>query len=864
MTIAPGTRLGQYEIVSQLGAGGMGEVYRALDTQLKREVAIKILPNLHPSDPERLLRFQQEAQAAAALSHPNILSVHHVGHHDVGPFIVTELLQGQTLRERLRSGQLPVRRAVEYATGIVNGLAAAHEKGVIHRDLKPENIFVTKDSRIKILDFGLAKLTQPQEELSANAPTVDLKTGAGAVLGTVGYMSPEQVRGHAADARSDIFAFGAVLYEMLSGRRAFRGDTPADTQSAILKEEPPDLSGLVRHVPPALDRIVRHCLEKSPNQRFQSARDLAYALETISDVSESGGFGAIPAAAEKKTIPAGWIGVTLAVVALLGAGWAWWFRPAGLPQIESVIQLTHDGQPKPVPALMASDGSRLYFLERRSGTLGIAQVSVAGGETVSLTSGLLNPGVLDITPDSSALLLKYGTQDSTFVGTLSLPGGQLRKIIKADSAVFFPDGQRIAYFAGTSLYVAQKDGSNVRKLSDIGGSPSPPSISPDGQRIRFVISDGAGTASLWEIQADGAQLHQLRRPDVWSSGKWTSDGRYFIFECPGAGRLDLCTIPGKQGIFSRSEATPIRLTNGPISYGAPLPSRDGKRIYAIGVQIRGELVRYDSASREFLPALDGISATDVIYSPDGKWLIYLSYPNHDLWRSRADGTDRLQLTYPPMKVFWPHISPDAKQVEFLGFLPKRGGGTYIVDMTGGDAKFVNESSDSSAWSLDGKSLLINVQLPGKKTWDPDSVQLATFDIASGKVSTIPNSQRKGGPFQPTPQMIVAAGEQDKLYWFDRTTGKWSLLADGPIQTYMISPDAKYLYFVRETPENPQAMRVCFADRKIEVVASLKGVRRVADPGIGGQSWVGVTPNGSLLLTRDTGTQEVYALNVRWP
>jgi hypothetical protein len=217
-----------------------------------------------------------------------------------------------------------------------------------------------------------------------------------------------------------------------------------------------------------------------------------------------------------------------------------------------------------------------------------------------------------------------------------------------------------------------------------------------------------------------------------------------------------------------------------------------------------------------------------------------------------------------MEVLWPHISPDAKQVQFLGFLPKRGFGTYIVDMRGGNAKFVKEGSESSAWSLDGKSLLINVQLPGKKNWDLDSVQLATFDIESGKISTIPNSQKKSGAFQPTPQMIVAAGEQDKLYWFDRTTGKWSLLADGPIQNYMISPDSKYLYFVRETPENPQAMRVRFADRRIEAVASLKGVRRVADPEIGGQSWVGVAPDGSPLLTRDTGAQEVYALNVRWP
>jgi Tol biopolymer transport system component len=865
MTLAPGIKLGQYEIVSQLGAGGMGEVYRAFDTQLKQEVAIKILPHQHSSDPERLLRFQQEAEAAAALNHPNILSVHHVGRQDGNPFIVTELLQGQTLREMLRTGPLSIRKAVEYATQIVDGLAVAHEKGIIHRDLKPENIFITKDSRVKILDFGLAKLTQPRDELSANAPTVDVQTGSGVLLGTVGYMSPEQVRGHAADPRSDIFAFGAVLYEMLSGKRAFRGDTPADTQSAILKDEPPDLSGLVRQAPPALERIVRHCLEKSPRQRFQSARDLVYALETVSDITGSSGSSVVPATAEHKKIPIGWIAVSLTAITALGAGLAWWLRPAAPAQVESVLQLTHDGLPKPVPASMASDGSRLYFTERRSGSLGIAQVSLAGGESVPLTSGLVNPFVLDIAPDSSALLVKYGTEGDAFVGLLPLPAGQLRKIAKADSAALFPDGQSIAYCSESSMYVAQKDGSNAHKISDVGCYPDMPlSISPDGRRIRFpVVSDAGDTPFYWEIRADGTQLHALPESIQGWSGKWTSDGKLFIFVRPGNGHVDLWALPKKSGILSRSQS-PIRLTNGPLSYDGPLPSRDGQRIYAIGVQNRGELIRYDVASRQFLPALDGISATDVMYSPDGKWLIYLSYPNHDLWRSRADGTERLQLTYPPMEVLWPHISPDAKRVQFSGYLPKRGFGTYIVDMAGREPKFVTASGASSAWSLDGKSLLISVQLPGKKSWNFDSVQLGTLDIESGKIATIPDSQGKGGAFQPTAEMIVSAGVQDKLYWFDRTTEKWSLLADGPIQNYMISPDSKYLYFVRETPENPQAMRVRLADRKVEVVASLKGVRRVADPELGGSSWVGVTPDGSLLLTRDTGTQEVYALNLRWP
>jgi Tol biopolymer transport system component len=489
----------------------------------------------------------------------------------------------------------------------------------------------------------------------------------------------------------------------------------------------------------------------------------------------------------------------------------------------------------------------------------------AGGEAVPLTSGLVNPAVLDIAPDSSALLIKYGTQDDTFVSTLSLPAGQLRKIAKAESAAFFPDGQHIAYCAGTSMYVAQRDGSNARKISDVGCYPDfhgPPSISPDGQRIRFPVVD-AGSVSFWEIQADGTRLHSLPGPIQGWSGRWTSDGKFFIFERFENWHTDLWVAPEKHGIFSRSQA-PIRLTNGPLSFDAPLPGRDGKRIYTVGYQNRGELIRYDSASKQFVPVLDGISATDVMYSPDGKWLIYLSYPNHDLWRSRADGTERMQLTYPPMEAFYPHISPEGKRVEFLGFLPHRGWGTYIGDMTGGDPKFMLDGNQSSAWSFDGKSLLVSVQLPGKKTWDNDSVQLAFFDIESGKISTIPNSQGKSGAFQPMPKIIAAVGERDTLYWFDRTTEKWSVLADGPISNYMISSNSKYLYFVQETPENPLVMRVHFPDRKIEVIASLKDLRRVADPLIGGQSWVGVAPEGSILLTRDISTQEIYALGVKWP
>jgi serine/threonine protein kinase len=303
MALASGTKLGPYEILSALGAGGMGEVYRARDPRLGREVAIKVLPAGSAPDSERLRRFEQEARATAALNHPNILAVFDIGSQDNSPYIVSELLDGETLRARLISGALPVRKAVEYALQISRGLAAAHDHGIFHRDLKPENIFITRDGHVKILDYGLAKLTMPEpgtRDLSVQA-TLDSVTGRGVLLGTLGYMSPEQCRGATIDARSDIFSFGAVLYEMVSGKRAFRGDTTADTISSILKEEPPDLSASGRDVSPMLERVVHHCLEKDPAARFQSARDVAFALEALSSVSS---FAASAVAMPADTIAA--------------------------------------------------------------------------------------------------------------------------------------------------------------------------------------------------------------------------------------------------------------------------------------------------------------------------------------------------------------------------------------------------------------------------------------------------------------------------------------------------------------------------------------------------------------------------------
>jgi len=501
--LVQGTKLGPYEILAPLGAGGMGEVYRARDTRLGRDVAIKVLPESFARDPERLRRFEQEARTIAALNHPNLLAIHDVGEHGGTRYLVSELLDGENLRAVLNGGALPQRKALEYAVQIAQGLAAAHEKTAIHRDLKPENIFLTRDGRVKILDFGLAKLARPGGDTSEEATlgtAASPETSPGVVLGTVGYMSPEQVRGQAADHRSDIFALGTILYEMLSGRRAFRRDTSAETMTAILKEDPPELSNSALQVSPALDRIVHRCLEKSPELRFQSAKDLAFALEGISGTT--GSATALRAVAAKKwplPLPA-LLGVAAALAVGLALGGAvlvsrWWS-----PRRE-VLQFEINAPEKTVfnvrgisgPPVISPDGRTLAFVPLAEGPAGSRSLwlrsldatearKVAGSEEASypfwspasrdvgffaggklkryeLSSGTLLT-VCDVAEGrggawSESGLVIFGTRDGPLY-KVSSAGGQPVQITSLDKSkneashrwpLFFPDQEHFFYLA---------------------------------------------------------------------------------------------------------------------------------------------------------------------------------------------------------------------------------------------------------------------------------------------------------------------------------------------------------------------------------------------------------------------------------
>ena len=489
--IVAGTRLGPYQILAPLGAGGMGEVYRARDNRLKREVAIKVLPASFSNDPERLRRFEQEAQAAGSLNHPGITAVYDFGTHEGAPYIVTELLEGETLRARLAAGALPPRKALDYAAQLAKGLAAAHEKGIVHRDLKPENVFVTRDGRVKILDFGLAKLKESEvpEGGQTQLPTAAAGTEPGVVLGTMGYMSPEQVRGHSADRRSDIFSFGAILYEMLSGQRAFRAQTAADTITAILTKEPPDLSQTNREVPPGLERIVRHCLEKNPEERFESARDLAFDLEALSGITGTGAAIPSPLAVARLRRP---VALPLAaLVAVAGMAVAYFAgKRAGYVQPPSFRQITfRRGQIQ--SARFAPDSQTILYSAAWEGRPVEVFVSRLDSPE-SRPFGLSGAEMLSLSPsgEMAVSLGRHAAFAFTSTGTLArigMTGGGSPKEVLEDvlSADWAPDGQSLAVVRDIGGK-ARLDFPAGRVLYETAGWISHPRISPRGDEVAFV------------------------------------------------------------------------------------------------------------------------------------------------------------------------------------------------------------------------------------------------------------------------------------------------------------------------------------------------------------------------------------------
>jgi serine/threonine protein kinase len=538
MTLASGTRIGPYEIQSLLGAGGMGEVYRARDSRLGRDVAVKVLPAAFAQDKERLRRFETEARAVAALNHPNILSVHDVGTQDGVPYLVSECLEGHSLRQEL-SGALPLRRAVEYGTQIAQGLAAAHDKGIIHRDLKPENVFVTQDGRVKILDFGLAKLALP-EAVSNDGATIEAQpTSAGSVVGTVGYMAPEQVKGEAADARTDIFALGTILYEMLAGRRAFRSDTSAETMTAILKEEPPDLSTSGKAIPLAMDRIIRRCLGKKPLQRFQSARDLAFNLEGLSGVSSASTIR-MPSHEKTRQRIMPWVLGALAIAVVAATSWFFGARTAAVPA-PVYHQLTFE-RGLVYAARFGSDGRSIYYSASwNSHPLQLYSTVPDSPESRSL--GLVNSTLFAVSATNMAISLgckdRYIGNCQGTLGLVPVAGGTPREIVEdALAADWTADGSqmavirqvngkyRVEFPRGKMIYESEHPLHFLR-------------ISPRGNAVSLGETEGVDGDAGWALAIDrnGKQLMRSATYVSMEGVAWSPSGK----KC---GLPALCARPG--------------------------------------------------------------------------------------------------------------------------------------------------------------------------------------------------------------------------------------------------------------------------------------------------------------------------------
>ena len=870
MPLSPHQFIDHYEILALLGAGGMGEVYRARDTRLNRDVAIKVLPGLSTADPDRLHRFEQEARAAAALNHPNILAVYQMGQYQGAPYLVSELLEGETLRDRLKRGALPIRKVVDYGVQIAKGLAAAHEKGIVHRDLKPENLFLTNDGHAKILDFGLARLTQVNESIPAQSAH-EVQTVAGMLMGSMGYMSPEQVRGQSADQRSDIFTFSAVLYEMLTGQRAFQKATSIDAMSAILNEEPTPLTQQLPNAPPGLERVVQRGLEKNPEQRFQSASDLGFALEAAAGPMQSVYTSNHRIETDRPAwsrrfllVIAGAIAVVLVVV-----GYSW-LRPEPVPQVENYVQLTHDGLQK---SLIGTDGSRLFLTMVDSGVEDTAAVPVAGGEPTRIA--FPSPGMVpvDLSADGSSFLVVDGTGYPATGPLWSLPvlGDSPRRLgdVVGHIAAWSADGKQMAFGKDTDVYLAKGDGANARKISTMKNLVSGVSLSPDNTRVQVeteeISQSGTsvmvGERMIWQVPVNGSDSTPL--VPEWQGtrneccGRWTADGKYFVFQSGG----QIWALPGERR-FLGGGAKPIQLTSSPMQLQSPMPSKNGKKLFVVGMTFRGELTAIDVKTGKPSLYLGGISADWIDASRDGKQVLYVSYPQGDLWKSNVDGSNRMQLTFGPIKPVLPRWSPDSQTILFFEFPngPGRPGKMYVIPASGGTPHELipddKQNEQDATWSADGKRIAFagdaNDAIVGNS-----SPAIKILDLQTGKVSPIAGSQGMFSPrWSPDGRYLAAmTSDSSKLMLFDFQTSLWKQIGSGTLSWLNWSPDGKSIY-VKDLVGKGSVERFEVPVGKVDRIVDLKNFLLT---GLGGGA-VSVAPDGSPLLLRDRGTQDVYALD----
>jgi len=807
MALTSGSKLGPYEIQSPLGAGGMGEVYRARDARLNRDVAIKILPASFSTEPDRLQRFAQESRAAAALNHPNILSIFDIGEDHGAPYVVSELLEGETLRDRLRDTPLPTRKAIDYAQQVASGLAAAHDKGIVHRDLKPENIFITHDGRAKILDFGLAKFTRPEADAAGDAPTQQVAgTDAGTVMGTVGYMAPEQVRGKPADARADIFAFGAILYEMLSGKRAFHGDSPVDTMSAILKEDPPDLSETNRNVPPALERIVRHCLEKNPAERFQSARDVAFNLGALTEISTStrGGVRAIPEEPSARR----WL-VPLLSALLVLASWVAIYRFARRGTVAanpSFHEITFRNGTV-WAARFAPDGQTIIYGGEWEGQP--AEVfSTRFDSSDSRTLGLPPAQILAVS-SKGEMAISLNTVKGTFAqtGTLArvpLAGGAPREVIdKVAWADWTPDGQSLAvartvvrgvthleFPSGNVIYEPRGWVSHVR-FSPSGEYLAIADHVPGGDDGRVVIIDTHGNpkaSSSFYSSVEGLAWAPNGK-EVWFSAVPAGSARsIYALDSASKERL-IYRAPGGLTVqdISRNGLVLLTADKARISLSALPPgetrersltwfdwslitdmSADGKTIiFSETGEAEGTNYSIFMRKTDGSPAVRLGDGSQAYLSPDGQWVVsVVGAPSKLVLLPTGVGEPR-QLTDDKIDHFAPAWLPDNKSIVFTASSPGHPPRTYFMGIEGSTPRpLTPEGILGTRVTPDGKYVLARDSKRQMWFYPIAGGDPLKLDLALNADDNVLGFSQDGKSF-----LVSSGGIPRKVAWVELATGR---------------------------------------------------------------------------------------------
>ncbi len=813
-------------------------MYRARDSRLDRIVAIKVLPTSYSADAERLQRFVQEARAAAALNHPNILSIFDIGEERGAPYIVSELLEGQTLRERITSGPLSIRKAIDYALQVARGLAVAHEKGIVHRDLKPENLFVTNDERVKILDFGLAKLTRPETSGGEDAPTVQVNTEPGQIMGTAGYMSPEQVRGKAADYRSDIFSFGSILYEMLSGQRAFRGETPADTMSAILKEEPAELSETARHVPPALERVVRHCLEKNPAHRFQSTGDLAFNLEALTD-SSAGKTSSQPAIADAAIVDSAVsqrhaeqhessprstlrkLAGALALSALmLGLGW-WWGRGKG-PQPSPHYQRIAFRNGSIGNARFTPDGSIVYsalwdggekeLYIGRTDDPGVRELGVKDAELLAVSKS----GELAVRLNDTSL---GGYERMGTLARIPLSGGAPREVLdNVQDADWAADGESMAVVRFVPENSHWRLEYPIGKVLMEGPSwISHPKISPDGKWVAFADhqnTNGDDEGSLAVIGADGIHKEKILSTG-WTTLQgivWSPAGDEVWFTADNgnpanpravtlAGKVrTIANVPGGMWFQDLRNGLALMVTNQRRVgiRGVPPGGKSEVELGWFGWSILDDLTRdgrkvlFDEEGEGggpnysvFVRDTDGSPPVRIgdggglAISPDAKWAITQSAKGGPLRLVPTGAGQARQLTHDDVNYQNVRWLPDARELLAIGVEPGHGQRDYLIEISTGNSKPITpEGIYGVRPSPDGRSAAVRAPDGKWGIWPLDGSGLRPIPGLDSKY-------RVNGWSQDGASLYVAPNRQgaeaSSVYRVNTTTGKmdlWKTVGEG--------------------------------------------------------------------------------------